>query len=87
MLHSGDAPGAASGVVAGVIARSAAVGDNDQKKICACDGTVIWVRVGEANTAQDAIDSVCRTSRKQAAKSLSFCARSSDEHSPHHCRF
>lgn len=44
VVHSGDAPTPSSGIVAGVIARSAAVGDNDQKKICACDGTVIWVR-------------------------------------------
>jgi len=27
--------------VAAVIARSASAGDND-KKICACDGTIIW---------------------------------------------
>lgn len=32
---------ASTGVAAAVIARSAGVGEN-YKKICACDGTVIW---------------------------------------------
>lgn len=42
VVHSGDTPAAGSGLFATVIARSAAVGENAEKKICACDGTVIW---------------------------------------------
>jgi copper chaperone for superoxide dismutase len=37
--HEGQSPGATA--VAAVIARSAVAGDNT-KKVCACDGTLIW---------------------------------------------
>ena len=42
VIHAGDTAGDGSAVVAGVIARASAVGDNQDKRVCACDGTVIW---------------------------------------------
>lgn len=52
-------PGIAGKNVAAVIARSAAAGDNT-KKICACDGTLIW----------EAGDLISRPTRRAAASGL-----------------
>jgi len=43
VIHAGHAPDAAGGarLAAAVLARAAAVGSN-AKRVCACDGTVIW---------------------------------------------
>jgi copper chaperone for superoxide dismutase len=43
VIHSGSTPDDAGGarLAAAVLARSAAVGSN-AKRVCACDGTVIW---------------------------------------------
>ena len=43
VVHSGEAPDAPGGarLAGAVLARAAAVGTN-AKRVCACDGTVIW---------------------------------------------
>ena len=39
-------------LAAGVIARSAAVGGNEEKRVCACDGTVIWDASGRVTAVK-----------------------------------
>eukprot|EP00897_Mesotaenium_endlicherianum_P001176 jgi/Mesen1/11059/ME000099S10497 len=41
VVHEGDVSSPGKGIAAAVIARSAGVGEN-YKKLCLCDGTVIW---------------------------------------------
>ncbi len=62
VVYDGEQAAEGAPAVAAVIARSAVAGDNN-KKICACDGTIIW-NAGDVGGRQRRVLIDARPSKK-----------------------